>query len=1855
MNEVQKSIKATYLLDFEPLLYHFNFFLFAGPCSNTAPIILEAIPHFVISTGGLFSIALPLRTFYDAEDGFTSNLSLTLLSSSGHILPPNSWLQFNDSTDQIYGIITEDLSLSRNYTFVLIAQDSYGLNINTSFTIEVSSRLRNLGFKINLIFKSNFSSIVPHVDIITLLLEKMTSYYQNTITFNVLSFERGSGVPSTDILSWSVTELDSENCDLRQLHDISRKTRISSSQPNEEFKRALLPEFELLAIFEQRLGSCADSLNFPPTVLAPILSLNISRIPTVFHYTIPRNIFHDPEDGDTRNLTLSLLDEHGEEILRNSSVQLNQPLQMLYGIFTESDFGTNARLKKRAVRSSQVSMNFILLAVDSGGRTVRSVLEIILGNDIVSRNYEQHITFISYLSSTSPDVMHLINFQEKLRKFEALRDMQVVAYMRSPDYPVKFEVRFTNSTSNVNHSFCDFHEISRVTETFQDSSSNLKSEFTTTFLPEFVVQKSYIQRFGPCESLPNSPPSINRLISVVNVSSCEVLKYQIPEDVFVDEDGNTRNLILNLEHVLPQEHRIDWISFDDLSQTIYAVPSLKVVENQPSNGYVFRLTAKDSQGEVAELNLSIFVRNAVVRNSYTVTVDVRVPFLIKTKDDLVLKTVEFVEATKRYLSSSSTKDVHVIDFRNVSQSVLSVTWSNCSLRYKPCDRRNIEEIRLATIHTGTIPQPRFIQSLAPAFIVNSVEDEMRGPCLNQRPVVLHELESLNLTICDGLFHYTVPNNTFFDAEDGYTPNLTLSILSGSSVPLSDNYWLSIDHSQTIVAYPNLDALQAQPESGYDFLISAKDSHGLSTNLAIKVLYEVDGRHTFQSTYEVTFVLQATNTTPSVEQMQVILHKLAGYMGGSEKSIRVHSFLSSGVNSTTSFFTWSNCSFLSSVCDLLGIVETSKRLRSANGQVLNELTKAFRPEFLLKFVFEQRLGACLGDTNVRPKAKQSLYQISIEHFCGVWQFQIPEDFFFDAEDGGTRNLTLSFKTIDSMEMGRDSWIQLDQERQILFGFPILSTSSNSSASELFILLATDSQGKLAKMNLEILFNTQRPNVHYSVLVGTSSFVGEHLADVHHLKKFVERLALFLKSETGAVLIMKYERRTTAGISSRLSVTWTNCSVSVNTCDQYQIDILREKLNLARGKVDMVFAQSMLPYFVPNLITLEKYGLCRNEALKSPPRLVRPIGRILAYSGGLLMYSIPEDSFVDDEDGNALNLSFVLQFSNNLPVLPSYWLKFDNTSRQISGVSLVKNSWKRSFRLVARDQHGNEAADTFEVFLESSCPENLLGYQVFTEVVYTGNEESLNAKFLRKLESYFQTWFRDTNFTILSTKAKVNNTFLIVWTHARTCGACFEVNATVQALSENLTDINGTVLPEFKNVLLPEFIVVNISEHKCIPPPVLPITIVKGGKEERWKLYVVPIVVLLIFLLFSFIFFICRGFLFPYESKKEEVILEESPVSEIHVTERIRPSEASTYNSASTAIINEAYLANADVNTVPEIFLDKRVSPSKSSLPRDLSPVSAQDVEPAIVAEPPLYPNAVLHLTAESSRKPGGGRTSIPANRESPIEMRELHIMKREVALSSQAIPVSEKSELNARLSSESVPNSEISHVDGRRTPREDKSQAVPSPSLQSKPDDTIDYEDDPIPLRNRLLLPTAPEVGILRLPPVPKPLNSPSTPSPMANPLASPLGNTPISPTSSAYSTPLLTPSYSQTTVNNTYNVRQIRRRPEKPQYDYPNPPAYTEYPYGTPMRERTELGIQSPIGYTTPIRERMQLGVQSPLGFPFPQGRVPYVDHREPRPPVESKPSDLHDVLGQLRQTVNRELDRRNEVDKYIDLYLNQK
>lgn len=69
---------------------------------NYAPTIRNRYPKQAVTAGKSFSFIVPLETFHDTEDGH--NLKLQLLDKNDNTLKPNSWIQFNSSKREVYGL-----------------------------------------------------------------------------------------------------------------------------------------------------------------------------------------------------------------------------------------------------------------------------------------------------------------------------------------------------------------------------------------------------------------------------------------------------------------------------------------------------------------------------------------------------------------------------------------------------------------------------------------------------------------------------------------------------------------------------------------------------------------------------------------------------------------------------------------------------------------------------------------------------------------------------------------------------------------------------------------------------------------------------------------------------------------------------------------------------------------------------------------------------------------------------------------------------------------------------------------------------------------------------------------------------------------------------------------------------------------------------------------------------------------------------------------------------------------------------------------------------------------------------------------------------------------------------------------------------------------------------------------------------------------------------------------------------------------------------------------------------------------------------------------------------------------------
>lgn len=60
------------------------------------------MPKQPVTAGKPFSLIVPIETFFDTEDGTTLKLALT--DKNDNPLKPNSWIQFNPESREIYGL-----------------------------------------------------------------------------------------------------------------------------------------------------------------------------------------------------------------------------------------------------------------------------------------------------------------------------------------------------------------------------------------------------------------------------------------------------------------------------------------------------------------------------------------------------------------------------------------------------------------------------------------------------------------------------------------------------------------------------------------------------------------------------------------------------------------------------------------------------------------------------------------------------------------------------------------------------------------------------------------------------------------------------------------------------------------------------------------------------------------------------------------------------------------------------------------------------------------------------------------------------------------------------------------------------------------------------------------------------------------------------------------------------------------------------------------------------------------------------------------------------------------------------------------------------------------------------------------------------------------------------------------------------------------------------------------------------------------------------------------------------------------------------------------------------------------------
>ena len=232
-----------------------------------------------MTVGKVFSIQIPVDTFHDREDGNTRNLRLECLTVTHARLPSSSWLQFNSTTQALYGLVLKSQLGKISSQYLLTASDNDGNSVYDAFTVvfEESSKLLAAMFSVKLT-GINLETFNRDINNALFIVQTIAAYYgdQDGSMIQVSSLAEGSV-----IFTWSNTSL--QTCNKGLINDTASKLITKQGNIQTAFSKALSPEFIAEDVFINYTGPCV----LPPTESPSISELSSHERSPWLMYGLP--------------------------------------------------------------------------------------------------------------------------------------------------------------------------------------------------------------------------------------------------------------------------------------------------------------------------------------------------------------------------------------------------------------------------------------------------------------------------------------------------------------------------------------------------------------------------------------------------------------------------------------------------------------------------------------------------------------------------------------------------------------------------------------------------------------------------------------------------------------------------------------------------------------------------------------------------------------------------------------------------------------------------------------------------------------------------------------------------------------------------------------------------------------------------------------------------------------------------------------------------------------------------------------------------------------------------------------------------------------------------------------------------------------------------------------------------------------------------------------------------------------------------------------------------------------------------------------------------------------------------------
>jgi len=222
------------------------------PAFNYPPILKNDIQRVEATVGEPFSYEIPKDTFHDYEDGNTRKLKLVFLTVDGMDVVPDSWIQFDEKHQFLFGLPMDEHE--GRSEFVMAAIDSVGKIARDPFEVVVSRRpsASAINHELSLTLDIDYLQFIKEVKLRIDVANKIASVYgdKDTKYMTVTRIDKGSV-----IYAWTNNSLPVSPCPTRELAGLVAKLLTENDTIQEEAIQKMKP-YRIMKAGAQRKGSC---------------------------------------------------------------------------------------------------------------------------------------------------------------------------------------------------------------------------------------------------------------------------------------------------------------------------------------------------------------------------------------------------------------------------------------------------------------------------------------------------------------------------------------------------------------------------------------------------------------------------------------------------------------------------------------------------------------------------------------------------------------------------------------------------------------------------------------------------------------------------------------------------------------------------------------------------------------------------------------------------------------------------------------------------------------------------------------------------------------------------------------------------------------------------------------------------------------------------------------------------------------------------------------------------------------------------------------------------------------------------------------------------------------------------------------------------------------------------------------------------------------------------------------------------------------------------------------------------------------------------------------------------------------